>query len=126
MQLQDVAFADHEVARNHNPVDFSFAPDSGVLEVLDEIAMDLLGNIQNCTSASHNIRVSKIRFLSRSLRVNTNDVQKIVHESFELFYLNRRRGCGGKGVIGNVFPCTSRTIAARSAAPGASFLFPTI
>src|SRR5215470_12519323 len=97
MQLQDVAFADHEVAGNHNSINFGFAPDAGVLEVLDEISMDLLGNIQNCTPSSDNIGVSEIRFLSRSLRVNTDNVQKIVHESFELFYLNRRRGCGGNG-----------------------------
>src|SRR5262245_44221711 len=97
MQLQDVALADHEIARNHNPVDFSFSPDSSVLEVLDEIAMTCLGDIQNCTPASDNIGVSEIRFLSRSLRVNADDVQEIVHDSLELFYLNRRRGRGGKG-----------------------------
>src|SRR5689334_15254672 len=97
MQLQDVAFADHEVTRNHNSVNFALAPDSSVLDVLDEIAMDLLGNIQNCTPSSDNIGLSEIRFLSGSLRIDTNDVQKIVHESFELFYLNRRRGCCGNG-----------------------------
>ena len=42
MQLQNVAFVDHEIARNHDSIYLSYAPDLGVFQVLRKIAMDYI------------------------------------------------------------------------------------
>ena len=87
MQLQDVAFADHEIARDHDSVRFALTPDARIFKAFDEIAMHLLGNVQNGTPSSDDIRICEVRFLSRRFCVDPNDIQKIVHNSLELFYL---------------------------------------
>ena len=87
MQLQDVAFADHKIARYHDSVCLSFAPNTRIFEAICEIAMDFLGNVQNCASFCNNVWIGKIRFFPGRLCIDPNDIQEIVHESFESFYL---------------------------------------
>ena len=45
MQLQNVTLADHEIARYHDPLCLSFAPNAGVFETVDEIAMHFFRDI---------------------------------------------------------------------------------
>ena len=45
MQLQDVSIVDDEITRHHNSVCFPLAPNTGVFQILNEVTMDLFGNI---------------------------------------------------------------------------------
>jgi hypothetical protein len=45
MQLQNVTLADHEIAWHHDPIGFSFAPNAGVFEALNEVSMDFFRDI---------------------------------------------------------------------------------
>src|SRR4029077_11488376 len=95
MQLQDVAFADHKIARYHDSVCLSFAPNTSIFETICEIAMDFFGDTQNSASFCNNVWIGKVRFLSRRLCIDPDDIQEIVHESLECFYLVWRcRQCG--------------------------------
>src|SRR5262245_53420776 len=59
--------------------------------------MNFFGDVQNSAPSTDDVRVGEIRFLSRRFCVNPNDIEKIVHDSLELFYLLKRRRGSRKG-----------------------------
>src|SRR5205807_4019172 len=59
---------------------FALAPQARVLQVLDEVMMNLFGNIKNCTAARDDIGVGKIRLLAWSLCIHRSEERRVGKE----------------------------------------------
>ena len=99
MQFNHITLIDLVIPLDHLSTKFSRAPDLCISKFSKEVLMNREGNIPHRTSLLKHNGFRKIGLLSRSLRIDPDDVEELIDLLFQFFTIHSFFGRDGKDVF---------------------------